>query len=298
MSCSNSDVRMTSHAKTDGGKAGYRYPMTGQWRVESGTVSRMCGSVSLGSVVSLAVSVVSRIRAPGSSAALLEAHPLTTMLISPPRISALISSLIRRSLSYLAFTEPATRRSLGVERSSDSRSKDLECMGFRGIPPRNLKCSCGRRRPATRAAAPRSSQSRSARLFAVCQALSQTPAGTSGYSSANSGLSMVRRCSTTVEPQRLQAAYISKHRYMLRSDRSHFGTTLDHWPRHPYCASVARPRGVDGADSWLGSGEASTSTGVIGWYSVRNSWFMAGAGPLDCLGSIWSGGEQARVINM
>jgi hypothetical protein len=58
--------------------------------VESGRLSRMCGNVSFGFTVSLGVTVVSRIRAPGSSAALLEAHPAARVLTSPARSSRLM----------------------------------------------------------------------------------------------------------------------------------------------------------------------------------------------------------------
>ena len=63
-------------------------------RVESGMLSRMCSSVSVGFVVSWAVIVVSRIRVPGSSDALLEAQPAAAALTSPTRIMCRMQSLL------------------------------------------------------------------------------------------------------------------------------------------------------------------------------------------------------------
>jgi hypothetical protein len=50
-------------------------------------LSRMCGSVSFGFVVSCAVRVVSRMRVPGSSADLFDAQPPSTMVTAASRIS-------------------------------------------------------------------------------------------------------------------------------------------------------------------------------------------------------------------
>jgi hypothetical protein len=55
------------------------------------------------------------------------------------------------------------------------------------------------------ASGPTSRQRRSALVTAACQAVSQQPALSSGYSALNFGLSMARRCSPTNEPRDNQA---------------------------------------------------------------------------------------------
>jgi hypothetical protein len=82
----------------------------------------MCGSVSLGFVVSFAVSVVSRIRVAGSAAGLLEAHPATAALTRTARINRLIDLLplvvwiADRSVVPVAFRQRVPHRLLHQRR--------------------------------------------------------------------------------------------------------------------------------------------------------------------------------------
>jgi hypothetical protein len=63
----------------------------------------MCGSVSFGFTVSLGVTVVSRIRAPGSAAALLDAHPAARVLTSPAKSSRLMFTSRRLDMITAGF---------------------------------------------------------------------------------------------------------------------------------------------------------------------------------------------------
>ena len=72
----------------------------------------MCGRVSFGLVVSLAVIVVSLTRAPGSSAALLEAQAGRTPQTSPARISLLMVPL-RGAMFLLKWISLALGHLLG-----------------------------------------------------------------------------------------------------------------------------------------------------------------------------------------